>query len=126
MISQQIYSTSQTILNTINYAMLLGKQNEITKMLSAIKTAPSIISISITDLKGNVFKSTNSNIKKIDLSNVPVKSGNLNILLKTNKNDEIGMLINGYNQMINNLNNLYKEIENLHQKEIQKAGQIAF
>ena len=54
-----------------------------------------------------------------------VKNGELNTLTDYAGNDEMGDLIDGFNQMITKIDTLYKEVEKLYQKEIQKAGQIA-
>lgn len=63
------------------------------------------------------------NLLKSSMSKI--KDGNFKISIRYDKKDEIGEFIQAFNEMINKINDLYEEIQELHNKEMQKAGQIA-
>jgi len=54
-----------------------------------------------------------------------VQGGNLSVRIKPNKSDEIGALADSFNIMVANLKNARDQIEELHNKEIERAGHLA-
>lgn len=54
-----------------------------------------------------------------------VQGGNLNVQLKPLKNDDIGDLTQSFNIMVANLRQAKQHIEELHGKEMEKAGHLA-
>jgi signal transduction histidine kinase len=54
-----------------------------------------------------------------------VQEGNLNIYLTPQKNDDIGDLTQSFNVMVANLKLANQQIEELHSKEMEKAGHLA-
>ncbi|MBN1224408.1 MAG: HAMP domain-containing protein [Candidatus Aminicenantes bacterium] len=69
-----------------------------------------IINRPISNLKDNMKK---------------VQNGNLSIRLKSLKNDEIGDLTQSFNIMVSNLKKAQQEIEELHRREMERAGHLA-
>jgi len=63
----------------------------------------------------NLLKSAIDKIKRGDFKNTIHYDGE----------DEIGEFIRGFNEMVIELNKLYRQIEELYNKEMQKAGQMA-
>lgn len=54
-----------------------------------------------------------------------VQGGNLSVQLKPLKNDDIGDLTQSFNIMVTNLKHAKEEIEELHSREIERAGHLA-
>jgi signal transduction histidine kinase len=54
-----------------------------------------------------------------------VQGGKLNVQLKPLKNDDIGDLTQSFNIMVANLRQAKQQIEELHSKELEKAGHLA-
>jgi signal transduction histidine kinase len=54
-----------------------------------------------------------------------IQGGNLSVYLKPKKNDDIGDLTQSFNIMVVNLKRANAEIEELHSREIERAGHLA-
>lgn len=54
-----------------------------------------------------------------------IKKGNLDFSIEYSRRDEMGILIDNFNQLLLNLKKSKEEIENLHRKEMERAEHLA-
>jgi signal transduction histidine kinase len=54
-----------------------------------------------------------------------IQGGNLGVRLQPKKNDDIGDLVKSFNIMVANLKRAHKKIEELHSRELERAGHLA-
>ena len=111
------------LITDISLQNFLGYSREIKEyfLLISVLIGIPLIMIIIVSVNWTVMRPINLLKESIET----VKKGNLNAMTEYESKDEMGDLIEGFNQMIIKIETLYQEIEILYNKEIQRAGQIA-
>lgn len=111
------------LVTDISLQNFLGYYSEIKNyfLLTSILISIPLIIIIFVSVNWTVMRPINLLKESIE----KVKMGDLHAVTEYESKDELGDLIDGFNKMINKIETLYKEIEILYQKEIQKAGEIA-